>query len=83
MGIISIEEIYLIVDSGCAMYGEELGHGFKPPVSIHIPVWCVAYYPVQWDVEVEILGVLLCLVHNDGRNEALPIGLGKDKECAP
>ena len=36
-------------------------------------------YPVQWDVEVGILGVLIGLVHNDGWHEPFPISLGKDK----
>ena len=30
-------------------------------------------YPVKWDVVMKILGVLLGLVNNDGRHEALPI----------
>ena len=35
--------------------------------------------PVQWDVVMEIFGVLLGLVNNDGRHEALPISSGKYK----
>ena len=31
-------------------------------------------YPVQRDVEVYVLGVLLFLVGNDGQHEAFPIG---------
>ena len=44
---ILIEENYLIVDSGGAAYSGEFGHGFNPPVSIHIPAWCVVEYLVQ------------------------------------
>ena len=36
-------------------------------------------FPVQWDVEVDILGIILRLVHNYGWHEAFPIFLGKDK----
>ena len=36
-------------------------------------------YPVQWDIIVEMLGVLLGLVHNDGWNEVFTIILGKYK----
>ena len=50
---------------GGAAYIGKLGHGFKPPVSIHIPIWCVMDFPSQWGVEVDIFGVLLGLVHND------------------
>ena len=71
----SIEEKYLVVERGGATYFGELGHGFKPPISIHIPRWCVMDRPVQWYVELDILGVLLGLVHNDGRNEAFTISL--------
>ena len=71
-----------IVDSGGATYGGELGHGFKFPISIHIPGWCVVDYKVHWDAEVNILVVLLLLVHNDGRHEVLPIGSDKDKKRA-
>ena len=79
MAVVSIEEKYLIVDRGGAAYVGGLGNGFNPFVSIHIPIWCVMDYPVQWDVEVDILGVLLGLVQNDGWHEALPISSGKDK----
>ena len=50
--VMSIEEYYLIFDRGGATYIGELGHGFKPPISIHIPILCVMDCPVQWDVEV-------------------------------
>ena len=69
----------MIVDKGGAAYVRELYHGLKPPVSIHVSIWCVMDCPVQWDVVMEILGVLLGLVNNDGRHEALPISSGKDK----
>ena len=61
-----VEEKYLIVDKVGAAYIGELGCGFKPPISIHIPRWCVMDFPFQWDFEVDILGVLLGLVHNYG-----------------
>ena len=75
----SIEEEYLIVDRGGAAYVGELDHGLKPPVSIHVAIWCVMEFPVQWDVVMEILGVILGLVKNDGSHEALPISSGRDK----
>ena len=78
MTIVSIEEEYLIVDRGGTTYVGELGHGLKPPVSIHVARWCVMDCPVQWGVMMEILGVLLDLVNKYSRNEALPISLGKD-----
>ena len=74
-----MEEEYLIVDRGGAAYVGELGHGLKPLISIHIARWCVMDCPVQWDVAMEILGVLPGLVNNDGRHEAFPIISGKDK----
>ena len=73
VNIVSIKEEYLIVDRGCAAYVGYLGHGIMPPVPIHVSIWCVMDYPVQWDVVTEILGVLLGLVNNDGRHEAFPI----------
>ena len=73
MTIMSIEEEYLIVDRGCAAYVGYLGHGIKPPVPIHVSIWCVMDYTVQWDVVTEILEVLLGLENNDGRHEAFPI----------
>ena len=73
------KENYLIVDRAGVTYSGELGHGFKPLVSIHILVWCVVDYPVQWDVEVKILGVLICSAEHDGRHEAFPAKLGKYK----
>ena len=75
----SIGKNDLIVDMEGNTYVGKLGRGFKTTVSIHIPIWCVMDCPVQWYFEVEILGVLLCLVHNNGRHEAFPIGSGKDK----
>ena len=79
MTIVSIEEEYLIVDRGGTAYVGELGHTLKPPVSIHVSRWYVMDTSVQWDVVMEILGLLLVLVNNDGRHEALPISSGKDK----
>ena len=79
MTIVSIEKEYLIFDRGDNAYVGELGHGIKPPVSIHVAKWCVMYFPVQLDVVIEILGVLLGLVNNNGRHEAFPISSGKDK----
>ena len=75
----SIKEQYLIFDRGGSAYVLELGHELYLPVYIHITIWCVMDFPVQWDIEVEILGVLFVLMHNDGWNEALPIRLVKDK----
>ena len=66
--IVSIKEEYLIVDRGGTTYVRELGHGLKPPVSIHVARWCVMDCPVQWYVVMEILGVILYLVNNDGRH---------------
>ena len=71
--IVSWEEEYLIVDRGGTAYVGELGHGLKTPVSIHVAILCVMDCPVQWDVVMEIFGLLLGLVNNDGRHEALPI----------
>ena len=73
MTIASIEEEYLIVDRGGAAYVGELGRGLKPLVSIHVDRCFVMDFPVQWDVVMEILGVLLVLVNNYGKHEALPI----------
>ena len=78
MTIVSIKEEYLIVNRLGTTYVGELGRGHKPPVSIHVSRWCVMDCSVQWDVVMEILGVLLVLVNNDGRHEALPISSGKD-----
>ena len=75
----SIEENYLIADSKSVAYSGEIDHDFKPSVSIHLPGWIVVNYPVQCNVEMDILGVLLCLVHIYGWHEALPVGLGKYK----
>ena len=79
MTIVSIEEEYLIVDRGGTIHVEELGHGLKTPISLHVSRWCVTDCPVQWDVVMEILGVLLGLKSNDGRYEAFTISSGKDK----
>ena len=79
MTIVSVEEEYLIIDRGGTTYVGELGHGVKPPVSIHVAILCVIDCPVQWDVLMDILGVILGLVNNDGMHEALPISSGKDK----
>ena len=69
VAVMSIGENYLIFDRGGTTYIGELGRGFKPPVSLYIPIWCVMECPVQLDVEVNICRVLLVLVHNDGWNE--------------
>ena len=50
MTIVSIKEEYLIVDRGGTAYVGELGHGLKPPISIHAARWCVMDCPVKWDV---------------------------------
>ena len=71
--VVSTKEEYLIVDRGGAEYVGELVHGFKPLVSIHVSIWCVMDYPVQWDVMMEILVVLLGLVKNDRRHKAFLI----------
>ena len=73
MTILSIKEDYMIVDrEGTTSFGE-LGRGIKPPISIHVSRWCVVDCPVQWEVVMEILVVLLGLVNNEGRHEAFPI----------
>ena len=68
----STKEEYPIVERGGAAYVGELGHGIKPLVSIHVSRWFVMDFLVQWDVVMEILGVLLGLVKNDGRHELFP-----------
>ena len=73
MTIVSIEEEYLIVDRGGTTYVGELVHGLKPLVYIHVARWCVMDCPVQWDVLMDILGVLLGLVTNNMRHEVFPI----------
>ena len=78
MTIVSIKEEYLFVHRGGTTYVGELGHGLKPPVSIHVGRWCVMDCPVQWDVVMEILGLLLGLVNNDGRHEAFTIISGEE-----
>ena len=77
MTTVSIKEEYLIVDRGGTTYVGELGQGLKPPVSIHVARECVMDCPVSWDVVMEILGVLLGLVNNNGRHETLSIRLVK------
>ena len=79
MTIVSIKEEYLIFDRGGTAYVGELGHGLKPPIYIHVSIWFVMDCPVQWDIVMEILGVLLGLVNNERRHDALPISLGKYK----
>ena len=79
MSIVSIKEDYLIVDRGGTAYVGELGHGLKPPVSIHVAIWCVMYCPVQWDVVMKILVLFIGLVNNDGRHESFSISTGKYK----
>ena len=79
MTIVSIEEEYLIVDRGGYGYIGELYHGLKPPIYIHVARCCVMDCPVQSNVVLEILGVILRLANNDGRNEEFSISLGKDK----
>ena len=74
-----IKEQYLVVERVGDAYVGELGHGFYPPVSIHITRWCVMECPVQWDIELDILVVLLGLVHNDGWHEEFPIIWVKEK----
>ena len=36
-------------------------------------------YSLQWYVEVDILGEIIFLVHNNGLQNSFTIGLGKDK----
>ena len=79
LDVMSIKENNFIPDSVVTTYSRELGSGFYPAVSIHITVWCIVDYPVQWGVEVEILGLIICLVHNDGGRGSFLIGSGKDK----
>ena len=67
------------VDWGYAAKSGELGRGFTPPVSIHIPARCVSNYPFHWDVEVETFGVILLLEDNTVQHEAFLIGSSKDK----
>ena len=52
----SIEYNYLIVDSRGATQSVVLGQGFKTPVYIHTPRWCVVEYPLHWYVAVYISG---------------------------
>ena len=73
MNIIYIEEEYMIVDRGGSEYVGELGHGLKPPVFIHVSIWCVMDCTVKWDVVMYILGLLLGLVNNNERHEVFPI----------
>ena len=55
--IVSTEEEYIIFDRGGAVYAGEIDHGLNPPVSIHVPRWCVMDCPVQLDIVMEIMGV--------------------------
>ena len=71
--------IAIVKAYGSAAYIGKLGYGFKPTVSVNITRWCIPDSPFQWDFEVDILGVILGLVNNDGWHEALPIIVGKDK----
>ena len=66
VAVVSIKEDYLIFYRGGATYFGKLGHGFKSPVSIHITIWCVMECLVQWNVEVEILILIIGLVNNYG-----------------
>ena len=61
--IISIEEKNMIFDRVGAAYIGELGRGLKLYVSINVAIWYVMDCPVQWDVVMDILGVLLVLVN--------------------
>ena len=79
MTIFSFQEDCMIVDRGGAAYVGELVHSLKSPVSIHVSIWCVIDCPVQWDVVMDILGILLGLVNNYRRHEAFIISLVKDK----
>ena len=49
VAVISIKGKYFIVGRGFAEDSGELGPGFKPPVSIHTPIWCGGLSnPVGW-----------------------------------
>ena len=73
MTIMSIKEDYLIVDRGGGVSVGELVHGLNLPVSIHVSRWSVVNCLVQWDVVMDILGVLIGFVKNNGRHEAFTI----------
>ena len=79
VAVMSTNENDLIVEKGGSAYIGELGHGFKPHISIHIHRCCVMDCTVQWDFEVDISGLILGLVDNDRCNEALTIRSGEDK----
>ena len=66
VAVISIKKNYFVFDIGGVAYGRELVRGFNPNASINVPGFFVVDYPVQWEVEVFILGVLILLVHNCG-----------------
>ena len=69
VAFVTIKENYLDIDRlGATDFGK-LGHVFKPSVSIHIPRLCVMDCTVQWNFKLDIFGVLLGLVHNDGWHE--------------
>ena len=53
----------MIFDRVGAAYIGELGRGLKLYVSINVAIWYVMDCPVQWDVVMDILGVLLVLVN--------------------
>ena len=75
----SIKEQYLIIDRVDNTYIGGLANLFQPSISTHITRWCVLDYPVQWDIIMEILGLLISWVKNDGWHEAFPISSGKYK----
>ena len=54
--VMAIEYNYLIVDSRGSTQSLVLGQGFKTPVYIHTPRWCVVEYPLHWYVAVYISG---------------------------
>ena len=47
--VMFIEEKYFIADRGGATYYGELGHGFKPAVSIYKTIWCVIECQFLWN----------------------------------
>ena len=72
VAIMSIKENYFIVDRGGSVDSGEFGNGFKPPISIHLPGWCVMDYPIYWDSEVQILELLLFQCKIIGKMKNLP-----------
>ena len=77
VAVMSIKEMHFIADRGGFTYSGKLGCGFKPPIYIHIPGLCVVDYPVQWDVEVEILVLILYLVDSYRQHVSFTIGSSK------